>query len=51
MTKPLPKPAPQPTLKPRNKKAAPDAKTPEPGHKQRFEQLLDDVVLGVPPKR
>jgi hypothetical protein len=23
----------------------------DPGHKQRFEQLLDDVVLGVPPKR
>ena len=36
----------------------PAARTAEPAkvksdqtHKQRFEQLLDDVVLGVPPKR
>jgi hypothetical protein len=27
------------------------AGAPERSHRQRFEQLLDDVVLGVPPKR
>ena len=37
--------------KPR-KLAAPVQPPPaEPSHKERFEQLLDDVVLGVPPKR
>jgi hypothetical protein len=34
------------------RKVAVPAKQPaEPTHKERFERLLDDVVLGVPPKR
>jgi hypothetical protein len=37
----------KPAKKPPAKKRA----AAEPGHKQRFEQLLDDVVLGVPKKR
>lgn len=33
------------------KKAGSKPPTPEQGHKQRFEQLLDDAVLGVPPPK
>lgn len=47
---PKTKPAPVAPV-PRRPKAAPAVQPPEKTHKQRFEQLLDDVVLGVPPKR
>lgn len=45
-----------PRKKAPTKRAAPPkskapAKAPAPSHRQRFEQLLDDAVLGVPPKR
>jgi hypothetical protein len=48
MTKKDVKPAPKPPkVKPPPAKSKPGEAT----HRQRFEQLLDDVVLGVPPKR
>jgi hypothetical protein len=37
--------------KPSKKPAAKQDGDGDPSHKQRFEQLLGDVVLGVPPKR
>lgn len=35
---------------PAKQKAAPKKTKPRPDHKERFDQLLDDAILGVKPK-